>query len=61
MTTAILHAALVTKDRHQISYWDAAIIEAARALGCGTIYSEDLAAGHIYSGLRVENPFADAA
>ncbi len=39
MTVEILDAALVTKDRHQISYWDAAIIEAARALGCGTVIS----------------------
>jgi hypothetical protein len=37
---------------------DAAIVEAARSLGCGTILSEDLARGARYGGVRVENPFA---
>lgn len=57
-TIPILKAALVTKQRYQISYWDAAIIEAARAAGCREVYSEDLSAGHDYGGVRVVNPFA---
>lgn len=61
MTVGILDAALATKERYGISYWDAAIIEAARALGCATVVSEDLADGALYGGVRVENPFADAA
>lgn len=36
---------------------DAAILEAARKAGCGLVLSEDLGAGHSYSGIRVENPF----
>jgi predicted nucleic acid-binding protein len=48
---------LVTKHRYQISYWDAAVIEAARALGCREILSEDLSDGQDYSGVRVTNPF----
>ena len=58
ITIPILQAALVTKQRYQISYWDAAIIEAARAAGCREVYSEDLSAGHDYGGVRVVNPFA---
>jgi predicted nucleic acid-binding protein len=45
------------KERFQLSYWDAAIIAAARALGAGTLYSEDLSHGQDYDGVRVVNPF----
>jgi predicted nucleic acid-binding protein len=56
-TLAILHAALNTKQRFGISYWDAAILEAARALGCDVVLSEDLSDGQDYAGVRVQNPF----
>jgi len=49
--------ALALRHRFGISYWDAAIIEAARALGCHTVLSEDLGEGTDYSGVTVENPF----
>ena len=58
MTTGLLQAALVTTKRYRISCWDAAIVEAARALGCRTILSEDLNNGQNFDGVRVENPFA---
>lgn len=51
-------SALSTSQRFGISYWDAAILEAARALGCGVVLSEDLSHGADYDGVRVENPFA---
>lgn len=57
MTVSILQAALATKARWQLSYWDAAIIESARALGCREVLSEDLQAGVDYGGVRVVNPF----
>ena len=60
MTEQVLDAALATVVRFQISYWDAAIIEAARALGCDTVLSEDLNDGQDYAGVRVLNPFAHA-
>ena len=50
-------AAIATHHRFQISYWDAAIIEAARSLGCDTVLSEDLGDGQDYAGVLVENPF----
>jgi len=56
-TLDIMHAALRTKKRFRISYWDAAIVEAARAAGCSRIYSEDLNDGQDFGGIRVENPF----
>jgi predicted nucleic acid-binding protein len=58
ITVDILRAAVKLSDRYQISYWDAAIIEAARALGCKEVLSEDLNAGQSYGGVRVVNPFA---
>ena len=57
MTVAIMDSAFATRARHGISYWDAAIIEASRALGCSLIVSEDLDPGTDFDGLRVENPF----
>ncbi len=56
-TPAVLRAAMATCQRHRLSYWDAAILEAARALGCEVVLSEDLAHGRSYDGVRVENPF----
>ncbi|MCK9250871.1 MAG: PIN domain-containing protein [Solirubrobacteraceae bacterium] len=56
-TVGVVRAALATRDRFQISYWDAAIIEAARAAGCDVVLSEDLGDGQDYAGVRVENPF----
>jgi predicted nucleic acid-binding protein len=52
-----MEAALVTKQRYSIHYWDATIIEAARALGCDTVLSEDLSDTQDYGGVRVVNPF----
>jgi predicted nucleic acid-binding protein len=44
-----------------ISYWDAAILSAAQALGSDAVYSEDLNHGQFYSGVRVVNPFSSRA
>lgn len=56
-TDAILMSALTARQRFQVSYWDAAIIEAARVMGCTEIMSEDLSDGQDYAGIRVTNPF----
>jgi predicted nucleic acid-binding protein len=61
LTTSLLQGALATTARWNISYWDAAIVEAARAAGCPTLLSEDLQDGMDFAGVRVENPFRDAA
>jgi predicted nucleic acid-binding protein len=57
-TVGVMLAAMSTRQRFGISYWDAAILEAARALGCEVVLSEDLSDGQDYAGVRVENPFA---
>jgi predicted nucleic acid-binding protein len=57
LTVPLIQAALAAKERWQISYWDAAIIEAARASGCHEVLSEDLSHGQDYGGVRVANPF----
>lgn len=59
LTTAVMLAALETRRRFGISYWDAAILEAARAAGCEVVLSEDLSHGVDYAGVLVENPFRD--
>ena len=41
----------------QISFWDALIVTASASSGCATIYSEDLNAGQVIDGVRIENPF----
>ncbi|HTA97402.1 MAG TPA: PIN domain-containing protein [Solirubrobacteraceae bacterium] len=58
-TLELVLAAMSTKQRFDISYWDAAILEAARELGCDVVLSEDLNDGQDYAGVRVENPFSD--
>lgn len=60
ITVDAMAAALETRRRFGISYWDAAIIEASRALGCPVVLSDDLHAGTDFDGVRVENPFADS-
>ena len=57
VTSAIMMAALDARQRFQISYWDAAIIEASRVMGCAEVLSEDLNDGQDYAGIRVTNPF----
>ena len=57
ITKELVRAAIATCMRFQIAYWDGAIIEAAKELGCDTILSEDLNDGQDYGGVRVENPF----
>jgi predicted nucleic acid-binding protein len=46
-----------TRARFGISYWDAAIIEAARIPGADVILSEDHNDGQVFDGVTVENPF----
>lgn len=56
-TLAIFDDALSHCDRYQISFFDAAILAAAREMKCRVLYSEDLNHGQNYGGVRVVNPF----
>ena len=53
----ILAAALEIKAAHGFSYWDSAILAAARALGCGELYTEDMTHGREVDGVTIVNPF----
>ena len=61
VTEQVFRRATELSDRFGISYWDAAILAAAEAIGCEAIYSEDMNDQQDYSGLRVINPFRNAA
>ena len=56
-TVPLVRAALAAAVQYRVSYWDAAIIEAARLLECNLLLSEDLSDGQTYGGVTVENPF----
>ena len=55
----VVQSAITKARRHQIPYWDAAIIAAAEKLGCKTVYSEDLSHGQTYGSVNVVNPFLE--
>jgi predicted nucleic acid-binding protein len=57
LTPDLVRHAIAFHQRFQLSYWDAAIIAAAKQMGCGIVYSEDLTDGQDYDGVRVVNPF----
>lgn len=50
--------AIAVQHRWQVSFWDAMVIHAAQALGCGVLWSEDLNSGQRYEEVLVQNPFA---
>ena len=56
-TMALVEAALEIEAAHGFSYWDSAIIAAARALGCPRLYSEDMSHGRVVAGVTIVNPF----
>jgi predicted nucleic acid-binding protein len=56
-TLPVLVAALEIKAAHGFSYWDCAILAAARALGCDRLYTEDMQHGREIDGVRIVNPF----
>lgn len=57
VTSVLVLSAIHASTRFQISYWDAVIIEAARAARCSEVLSEDLNNGQDYDGVRIVNPF----
>ena len=59
VTAEVFHAAVEISHRFGLSYWDGAILAAARAIGCDAVYSEDMSSEQDYDGLQVINPFGD--
>ena len=52
-----VHDALDLYALHQLSLWDALVLQAARQSGCVQLLTEDLQAGSVIAGVRVVNPF----
>jgi len=57
ITLAVMSLALEIKAMAGLSYWDAAIIAAARAIGSREVLSEDMSDGREIAGIRITNPF----
>ena len=55
--SSLIRRALEVSGRYRISYWDACILAAAEQARCPVVLSDDLNAGQLYAGTRVENPF----
>lgn len=58
ITLEVFRAAVAISFRFGLSYWDGAILAAARIAGCDAVYSEDMSSEQDYHGLRVINPFS---
>lgn len=56
-TIETLSDALSIKGRYGFSYWDSAVVAAARTAGCSELYTEDLSHDQMVEGVRVINPF----
>lgn len=52
-----ISAAFRIEDEARICFWDALIVATAHKAGAARILSEDLNAGQIIAGVRIENPF----
>ena len=57
-TPAELASAFRIEDEAKIGFWDALIFASAVKAGAIRILSEDLNAGQVIAGVRVENPFS---
>ena len=57
-SVSLVRQAIATASRWRISYWDAAVVEAARIGRCPTVLTEDLQSGMNFAGVTVRNPFA---
>ncbi|WP_454293470.1 PIN domain-containing protein [Salana multivorans] len=53
---ALVERAMATASEHQLSIWDAMMVEAAHQAGCDELWTEDLADGSVLRGVRIVNP-----
>lgn len=53
----LILAAIDLSRLHSFSFWDALIVRAAAAAGCGRLLSEDLQHGQVVDGVRIEDSF----
>jgi predicted nucleic acid-binding protein len=57
---ALIESGWKLQDRYQLSYWDALIVAAAKAVACRYLLTEDLQAGQKLDGIEILNPFLRA-
>ncbi len=60
-STDLLAQALRIRSETGYAFYDSLIIAAAQLAGCSTLYSEDMQHRQLVGGLRIVNPFLDAA
>jgi predicted nucleic acid-binding protein len=53
----LIREAIDASILNQISFWDSLVVVAAESAKCETLYTEDLNAGQIIRGVKIENPF----
>lgn len=56
-TAGLVRRAARTADQHQLSIFDAMVLEAAVFAGCDQLLTEDLADESTLRGVRIVNPF----
>jgi len=54
---ALILTASQLEERHELSFWDALVVEAASVGGAKRLVTEDLQDGRRIGGIRVEDPF----
>lgn len=59
ITRDLVIEATDVKQRFQISYWDAAILAAAKQMGCTAIYSEDFDHTRQYDSIKFVDSFRE--
>lgn len=57
ITRNLVVDAVRTGQEHQLSHWDALIVETASRSGSAELLTEDLAAGSTLRGVTIVNPF----
>jgi predicted nucleic acid-binding protein len=56
ITPEIIKEAIDCSIINKLSFWDALIVAAAESSKCAKLWSEDLNAGQVIRGVRIENP-----
>jgi predicted nucleic acid-binding protein len=60
-TPQLVIAATELHRLHQLSFWDAMIVQSAITSGCNTLFSRDMNDGQIIQGVKITNPFEKKA
>lgn len=55
----LIVSASVLEEAHQLSWWDALIVEAALRSGAATLLTEDMQDGQRFGAMVVRNPFGE--